>query len=273
MARRQHPPSPTPGVRIGCSGWNYRAWRDQLYPAGVPSSAWLGLYAQCFDTVEVNTTFYRLVSREAVARWVQQTPDGFTFAVKASRYLTHIRRLRDLDEGVGRLLERIEPLLEAGRLTALLWQLPENFHRDDARLGAALERLPAEIRHAFEFRHRSWFTPPVYAMLRERGAALVIADAPDRPCEVVEPSVGWRYVRFHHGRRGRRGNYSERELAAWARRLRRWGATDEVLVYFNNDWEAFAPRNARALERRLEGRSTARAGRRDARARGPTAVR
>jgi uncharacterized protein YecE (DUF72 family) len=251
-ARRSEVPDPVPGVHIGCSGWNYRSWKSELYPPRLPAGDWLTHYAQHFDTVEVNTTFYRLVSRDAVARWVTQTPDSFTFAVKASRYLTHIRRLRDLGDGVQRLLERIEPLLQAGRLRALLWQLPENFHRDDERLGQTLAKLPQGLRHAFEFRHRSWFEPAVYSLLREHHATLVIADAPGRPCEVLEPSVGWRYVRLHFGRRGRRGNYSDRELAGWARRIAAWSADDEVYVYFNNDWEAFAPRNAQTLRRHLE---------------------
>src|SRR5438067_1444807 len=121
-------------VRIGCSGWNYDDWRGRLYPERQPKRRWLELYAARFDTVEVNTTFYRLPKRDAVAAWVDQTPQGFVFAVKASRYLTHIKRLRDLGDGIARFYERIEPLRDAGRLGPVLWQLPANFHRDDERL-------------------------------------------------------------------------------------------------------------------------------------------
>ena len=121
-------------VRIGCSGWQYDDWRGRLYPEREPKRRWLELYAGHFDTVEVNSTFYRLARREAVAAWVRQTPPGFTFSVKASRYITHIRRLRDLSEAIKRFYEPLAPLLEADRLGPVLWQLPENFHRDDARL-------------------------------------------------------------------------------------------------------------------------------------------
>lgn len=123
-------------ARIGCSGWSYRDWRDGLYK-GVPASRWLERYAEAFDTVEVNGTFYRLPRRETVRRWVEQTPDGFLFAVKASRYLTHMRRLREVRDGVARFWEPLEPLREAGRLGPVLWQLPEGFHRDDEALAAA----------------------------------------------------------------------------------------------------------------------------------------
>ncbi len=238
-------------VRIGCSGWNYRSWRGVLYPAGVPARRWLELYAERFDTVEVNATFYRLPSREAVAHWVEQTPSPFVFAVKASRYLTHVRRLRDIGDGVARFYERVEPLTDAERLGPVLWQLPERFPRDEERLAAALDLLPAG-RHAFEFRHASWFVPAVYELLRAHGAALVIGDHPQRPFQTDETTTSWRYVRFHHGARGRRGNYSERELDVWAQRLRSWRERGEVFAYFNNDWEGFAPRDALALRRRVE---------------------
>ena len=120
-------------IRIGCSGWNYASWRDGFYPQGLPASRWLEHYARTFDTVEVNTTFYRLARREAVARWVRQAPAGFCFAVKSSRYLTHMKRLTDLDVGVDRLYEPLQPLIAAGRLGPVLWQLPGNFHRNDER--------------------------------------------------------------------------------------------------------------------------------------------
>src|SRR5947209_7161426 len=130
-------------VRIGCSGWMYDDWRGRLYPERAPKRRWLGLYAQHFDTVEVNSTFYRLARREAVANWVTETPPEFTFAVKASRYLTHIRRLREIAEGIERFYAPLEPLIAAQRLGPVLWQLPENFHRDDARLAQWLALLPA----------------------------------------------------------------------------------------------------------------------------------
>ena len=147
-------------VRIGCSGWQYDSWRGDLYPEREPKRRWLELYAEHFDTVEVNSTFYRLARRSAVEGWVAQTPPDFTFAVKASRYLTHVRRLTNLADGIQRFYEPLQPLLDADRLGPVLWQLPENFHRDDERLHGWLAALPDGL-HTIEFRHESWFVPEV----------------------------------------------------------------------------------------------------------------
>jgi uncharacterized protein YecE (DUF72 family) len=237
-------------VRIGCSGWNYADWRERLYPKGLPQSRWLEHYATFFDTVEVNATFYRLPRREAVARWVEQTPAGFTFAVKASRYLTHLRRLTDLGGGIERFYERIEPLVRSPKLGPVLWQLPANFHRDDERLTNALEALPRG-RHCFEFRHESWFAPDVYDLLRAHDVALVIGDDPRRPFQTHELTADWTYVRFHRGRRGRNGNYSQSELEEWRSRIAAWRTRVEVFAYFNNDWEGYAVQNGLWLKKRL----------------------
>jgi uncharacterized protein YecE (DUF72 family) len=237
-------------VHVGCSGWNYKDWRGTVYPKGCPPSRWLAHYATLFDTVEVNSTFYRLASRDAVRQWVEQTPEHFVFALKASRYLTHMKRLTDLDRGVERYYERIEPLVGTPKLGPIVWQLPENFHRDDERLAYALEHLPPG-RHCFELRHRSWFVPEVYALLRDAGVALAIGDHPQRPWIAHELTTDWTLVRFHYGHRGRRGNYSETELEEWADRIRGWRRRVEVFAYFNNDWEGFAVRNGRRLRELL----------------------
>jgi uncharacterized protein YecE (DUF72 family) len=239
-------------VRIGCSGWNYPHWRKVVYPKGLPPRRWLEYYAALFDTVEVNTTFYRLPSRSAVAGWVEQTPPDFVFSVKASRYLTHVKRLTDLASGVERFYERIEPLVRSPKLGPVLWQLPANFHRDDERLASALADLPSG-RHCFEFRHASWFVGEVYELLRGHGVALVIGDHPERPFQTYELTTDWTFIRFHCGSRGRRGNYSESELQTWKRRIAAWRARVEVFAYFNNDWEGFAVRNALGLKARLAG--------------------
>jgi uncharacterized protein YecE (DUF72 family) len=237
-------------VRVGCSGWNYDDWRGRLYPEGLGKPRWLGRYAEEFDTVEVNSTFYRLASRDAVARWVESTPADFVFAAKASRYLTHVRRLRDIEQGIGRYYERIEPLVDSAKLGPIVWQFPANFRRDDDLLADALGQLPSG-RHCFEFRHESWFTRDVYELLGRHRAALVVGDHPRWPFQARELTTDWTLVRLHHGRRGRRGNYSERELDTWARRIASWRSKAEVYVYFNNDWEGFAVENARWLKRRL----------------------
>jgi len=237
-------------VRIGCSGWNYADWKGRFYPAkGCPPARWLSFYARRFDTVEINSTFYRLASRDAVARWVEQTPDGFIFAPKISRYITHIKRLTELETAVDRYYERIEPLTESPKLGPVLWQLPANFHRDDERLANALANLRPG-RHAFEFRHPSWFTDDVYGQLRAHGVALVIGDHPERPFQPYEFTTDFTFIRFHYGHRGRGGNYSESELEEWAKRIDGWRRElDVVYVYFNNDWNAYAIKNGRFLQR------------------------
>ena len=233
-------------VRVGCSGWNYADWRGTVYPLGLGTGRWLEHYATLFDTVEVNSTFYRLASARAVAGWVTQTPPEFVFAVKASRYLTHMKRLADMAQGVARFYERIEPLVGSGKLGPVLWQLPGNFHRDDDRLAGALAALPPG-RHCFEFRHPSWFTEDVYALLREHAVALVIQHHPDRPFQAHTFTADWTFVRFHFGARGRRGNYSPSEIEEWVATIDGWRRAVEVFAYFNNDWESFAVRNAQAL--------------------------
>ncbi len=233
-------------VRIGCSGWNYDDWRGRLYAEGLGRARWLERYSECFDTVEVNSTFYRLASPKGVERWVNQTPPDFVFSVKASRYMTHIKRLQDLALYAERFYEGIEPLVSSGKLGPVLWQLPANFRRDDDRLASALAALPAG-RHCFEFRHESWFAPPVMDLLRSHGVALVIGDSPERPFQTHNLTADWTFIRFHHGTRGRGGNYSASEIETWAHRIGEWRRRCEVFAYFNNDWKGYAPRNARAL--------------------------
>ena len=237
-------------VRIGCSGWNYQSWREEFYPKGCPPSRWLEEYARHFDTVEINTTFYRLAKPASAARWVEQTPPDFCFAAKGSQYLTHMKRLRDPGGSLERYYASIRPLAESPKLGPVLWQLPPNFQRDDERLDTWLEAVkayPGE-RHAVEFRHQSWLVPEVYGILHAHNAALVIADDPRRVQIPHELTADWTFVRFHYGRRGRRGNYSETELREWAARIRDLGTEADVYAYFNNDWEVFAVRNAQRMK-------------------------
>jgi uncharacterized protein YecE (DUF72 family) len=238
-------------IRIGCSGWNYAHWRDRVYPKGLPPKRWLEYYATLFDTVEVNNTFYRLPNVSAVEGWVEQSTPGFVFAVKMSRYLTHVRRLTGLEQGVPLFYERIEPLVRSPKLGPVLWQLPPTFKRNDHRLAAALDALPAG-RHCFEFREPSWYVDEIYELLRAHGVALVIPDSPKYPFRALELTADWTFLRFHHGSRGRRGNYSERELQEWAGRIAGWrDAGHDVYAYFNNDWEGYAVKNGLKLKELL----------------------
>jgi uncharacterized protein YecE (DUF72 family) len=243
-------------IRIGTSGWNYADWRGTVYPKGVPARRWLAHYATLFDTVEVNSTFYRLAKPHAVEGWVRDTPDGFVFAVKASRYLTHMKRLRDMTDGIGRFYEAIAPLAASPKLGPVLWQLPEREKVDVQRLADALDALPPG-RHCFEFRDESWFREEVFELLRWHGAALAIGDHPERPWQPWCLSTEWGYVRLHYGHRGRRGNYSESELRELAQRVARLAEEGDVYVYFNNDWEAFAVHNALRLRELLGVKATA----------------
>lgn len=233
----------------------YDSWRGRLYSEREPKRRWLELYAERFDTVEVNSTFYRLARESAVAGWVSQTPAGFLFAVKASRYLTHVRRLVNIRDGITRFYAPLAPLQNSGQLGPILWQLPENFHRDDDRLQGWLDVLPPG-RHTIEFRHPSWFVPEVMDLLRSRAVALTIGDDPRRPFQTLQATASWRYVRFHYGARGRGGNYSRTELEDWAGRIAAWRRTEEVYAYLNNDWNGYAPSNARTLLSALQSADT-----------------
>jgi uncharacterized protein YecE (DUF72 family) len=238
-------------IRIGCSGWNYQHWRNGVfYPPRFAPRRWLAFYAEHFDTVEINMTFYRLPREAAVAKWVEETPPDFLFAVKMSRYVTHIKRLRDLPPSLELFYSRIRPLVGTPKFGPVLWQLPGTFRRDDERLAEALAQLPPG-RHCFEFRHESWFAPEVYELLRQHGVALVIGDTPKRPFQAHELTADWTFIRFHEGTRGRYSNYSNSELEEWAQRIERFAAQGDVYVYFNNDWNGYAVRNALWLKKRL----------------------
>lgn len=240
-------------VRIGCSGWNYAHWRNGVfYPPRCAPRNWLRWYARFFDTVEINMTFYRLPKAHIVERWVEESPAAFTFAVKVSRYVTHIKRLLDVPQHLPLLYERIAPLLRSPKMGPLLWQLPPTYACDLDRLARALEHLHDGQRHAFEFRHPSWFREETYTLLREHDVALVIGDRPQvNDFQTHELTAGFTFVRFHGGTRGANGNYSHGELDEWAQRLRDWSTEVEVYGYFNNDWEGYAIENALYLKERL----------------------
>jgi uncharacterized protein YecE (DUF72 family) len=237
----------SPRYRIGCSGWNYKSWKGRFYPSRLAASKWLPYYADLFDTVEINNTFYRLPEAETFARWRAQVPAGFLFAVKASRFLTHMKRLRDPEEPIDRLFSRVRAL--GSRLGPVLYQLPGTLAFDLPLLEDFLCALPRRTQHVVEFRHPSWYVDATFDCLERRGAALCLHDK--EGSEISEPFVGGCvYVRFH-GTSGRyHGSYSTRTLAAWADRLvaRRQDGID-VYAYFNNDPDAVAVRNAETLRR------------------------
>ncbi len=255
--------APDERIRVGCSGWQYRSWRGRFYPESLPTTGWLDYYAGIFDTVEINNTFYRLPDASAFARWRDATPAGFLVSIKASRYLTHMRKLRQPARPLRRLLTRAARL--ESRLGPILYQLPAELHVDMARLREFLDtlrRVSASVRqtrsavpafqHVVEFRHSSWYTTAVFEALAESDVSLCLHDKAGAATPVV--AVGpVTYVRFHGPTGMYRGEYSTRDLRSWASWLaarRRTG--QRVFAYFNNDPDAAAARNALALRNRLQ---------------------
>jgi uncharacterized protein YecE (DUF72 family) len=237
-------------VRVGCSGWEYRHWRGSFYPRDLPQSRWLDHYAARFDTVELNGTFYRLPEATTFDSWRRRAPDGFRYAVKASRYLTHLKRLRDPREPLNRLWTRAEHLED--HLGPMLYQLPPAWRRDLERLEAFLAALPPRRLHAVEFRDPSWHHPDTYRLLEAHRVALCLHDMPEARAP-REPIGSFVYVRFH-GREGTYGGaYPPQTIGAWARRLRDWSADGlAAWVYFNNDVGGHAPRDALRLRDAVE---------------------
>jgi uncharacterized protein YecE (DUF72 family) len=242
----------TAQARVGCSGWQYKHWRGSFYPAGLPQSRWLGYYASQFDTVEINNTFYRLPEESAFAAWKNSVPRGFLHAIKASRFLTHMKKLKDPEEPLERLFSRARRL---GRTFGpVLYQLPPRWKVDVERLQLFLRSLPRRRRHAIEFRDPSWYTEDVFRLLTRFNVALCLHDMAGSATgrHGVGPFV---YVRFH-GTAKYSGRYEDRTLDDWAESLAaqlREGRP--VFAYFNNDVGAQAPRDAVRLRERLRRRT------------------
>ena len=228
---------------IGTSGWQYRHWRNRFYPKGLPARAWLDHYVERFATVEINNTFYRLPPRETFEGWAKRFPADYAIAAKASRYLTHIKRLREPQEPVQRFMEHAAPL--GSRLGPVLVQLPPNLPVEVERLDETLAAFPRWLRVAVEPRHESWWIDDVRKVLEKHDAALCLADRGSRLITPAWRTSEWGYVRFHFGRAQPRSCYGRAALARWTDRVcDLWGADDDVYVYFNNDGEGCAIRDA-----------------------------
>jgi len=235
---------------IGTSGWHYDHWRYLFYPDKLPKAKWLEFYSRHFTTVELNNSFYRLPSEEAFANWRDSSPANFTFAVKVSRFITHIKRLRGIEQPLDILLGRAKILKD--KLGPLLYQLPPNMHRNDDRLESFLSLLPQKLKHVLEFRHESWLDEGGFEILRHYNVGLCVFDMPGLSCPLVA-TANFTYVRFHGSTGLYSSCYSDDELADWARRLAGLAPeVREVYIYFNNDAEAFAVKNARTLRDYVE---------------------
>jgi len=236
---------------VGTSGWHYDHWRDRFYPEKLVKAKWLEFYASHFTTVEVNNSFYRLPSEAAFATWRDSSPANFTFAVKVSRFITHIKRLKDTAEALENFVSRARILRE--KLGPLLYQLPPNMHRNDEVLESFLSTLPQGMKHVFEFRHESWVNDGVFEILRRYNVGLCVFDMPSFSCPLVA-TADFAYVRLHGSTGLYWSCYSDEELADWAKGLANLAANlKAVYIYFNNDAEAFAVRNAITIRAFLEG--------------------
>lgn len=236
---------------IGTSGWQYAHWRERFYPKGVAQKRWLEHYAERFQTVESNAAFYMLPKKETFANWAERTPEDFVMAVKVNRYITHIRRLRDVSEPTARFMEHARNL--GDKLGPILLQLPPNLKADLDALDSTIEAMGRDARVAVEFRHQSWFTDECRAVLEQRQAALCLADRGSQPISPLWKTTPWTYLRFHEGNATPRPCYGRSALSTWVKRLAaKWGTDAEGYVYFNNDPEGCALRDARIFARDAE---------------------
>jgi uncharacterized protein YecE (DUF72 family) len=230
---------------VGTSGWVYKGWAGSFYPAELGAAKRLGFYSTQFSTVEINATFYRLPTQNMVRGWHQQAPEGFIYAVKGSRFITHIKRLKVLKKNILRFFTRVAPLKE--HLGPILWQLPPTLQKDLERLDGFVQKLPPDYRYALEFRHPSWNDDEVVQFLKEKQIAWVSVSSMRMPMNLAITS-DFIYLRFHGLESGAAHDYTRAELQPWAEHCRtalRKGLT--VYAYFNNDWNVRAPKNAKEL--------------------------
>jgi uncharacterized protein YecE (DUF72 family) len=238
------------GIHIGTSGWHYKHWVGRYYPAGLRPDAMLAHYLRDFDTVELNNTFYQLPNETSFDNWRESTPHGFLFAVKGSRFLTHMIKLKEPQRGLANFLPRAERLRR--KLGPILWQLPPKWNVNVERLEEFLAQLPKKHRYAFELRNPTWMTGAVYDVLRRYNAAFCIYELAGYRSP-IEVTADWTYVRLHGPTAHKyQGSYSDEQLAAWAQRIRDWSRTlKAIFVYFDNDDSAYAVENALTLKRML----------------------
>ena len=240
-------------VYIGTSGWVYKSWDKAFYPSDIPKSAQFEFYASQFNTVEINNTFYRLPTLRMTRGWRDKAPPGFVYAVKGSRFITHMKKLVNLDGALDKYFGWLKPL--QARVGVVLWQLPPWLHKDLARLEGFLTRLPREYRHAVEFRHPSWLERGTFTLLRRFHAAHVSVSSLAMPMDLTVTSR-LVYIRFHGLKGGAAHDYTRRELEPWAEHVRQQAEQGrKVFAYFNNDANVRAPANAKLLMEMARGKA------------------
>jgi uncharacterized protein YecE (DUF72 family) len=236
---------------VGTSGWSYQHWKGVFYPKGLSPRRWLEHYIKFFNCVELNVTFYRLVKKEVFQNWRQKTPDDFHFIAKGSRFITHIKRLKDIAEPLDLFLENASGL--GDKLALVLWQLPPSFKKDIKLLASFFKLLlkKTNLRHCFEFRNDTWFDQEVYRLFKENNFCLCIAHSPRFPSQKVV-TADYLCLRFHGGELLYGSNYSDRELKDWARFAREFKKDKDIFAFFNNDAQGFAVKNALRFRELLE---------------------
>jgi len=238
-------------IHIGTSGWHYKHWLGRFYPEKLPTAKMLGFYTQHFDTVELNNTFYRLPLESGLHQWRNQTPKGFCFAVKGSRYLTHMKKLKDAGPGIAKFFERVDLL--GKKLGPVLFQLPPWWEVNCERLEEFLAALPRGHRYAFELRNPTWHTEEVYRIFRRHNAAFCIFEIAGF-FSGIEITANFTYLRLHGPAGAYQGSYKKKALERWATQIRNWARElRAVYAYFDNDQEAFAAKNALELKRLVSG--------------------
>lgn len=235
-------------IRIGTSGWDYTHWRGRFYPKDEPREEWFRTYVLSFETVEINNTFYQQPGPDTLDAWRRQAPRGFRYAVKAHRYITHLKRLKDPEAPLDRFFAAVRRL--GSSLGPVLYQLPPNWNPNHERLESFVEQLPGDLVHVIEFRNRAWLDSPTYRLLANGGIALCVHDLlPRHPRRVTGPIA---YVRLHGAGKKYGGRYRKQQLESWARWIRDVSSDHEVFVYFNNDQGAHAVSDARRLGDMIE---------------------
>ncbi len=236
-------------VFIGTSGWVYPHWRGRFYPENIPDGGWLEFYAKNFSAVELNASFYHLPGEKTFRSWYERTPKDFVFAIKGSRFITHVKRLRDCQEPLANLLQSVSGLEE--KLGPIFFQLPPSFESDKERLGDFIRLLPIGKRFAFEFRHPSWFNKEVCALLQKANCALVASDTPDYPYGEIQ-TANFMYFRLHGHEQLYASSYTRMQLKEYAERMRQYLRRGDVFVFFDNDANANAVENAKGLAKLVE---------------------
>lgn len=233
-------------VYIGTSGWQYSNWQGSFYPLDLPISRWLSFYSKYFDTVEVNSSFYRQPKSSTFQKWRKETPKNFTFSIKGNRFITHTKRISQCEQPLKVFFDNASVLENS---SVILWQLSPSLKQDLERLSVFLKLLPKTFRHAFEFRHQSWVSERTWKLLKKYNSAAVFQDWRDWP-QISEVTANFVYLRFHGSKTLYASNYTDKELSEWAGRIGKWiNEGKDVYAYFNNDAEGFATSNALTLKK------------------------